>query len=73
MVEKLNNCKNGLNTTLKDCSNSSKFFGEKNKNETLIKKSEGTENNNHMKPNFNMIHEDPVLAKKKSCAVVKEC
>ena len=63
MVEKLNNSENGVNTTLKDCSNSSKFFGEKNRDETFIKKPEGTEKNNHIKTNFNIVHEDPVLAK----------
>ena len=64
MVEKLNNSENGVNTTLKDCSNSSKFFGEKNRDETFIKKPEGTEKNNHIKTNFNIVHEDPELAKK---------
>ena len=48
-----------------DCSNTSKVYCEKNKNENLIKNSIGTKNNDHMKPNFNIVQEDPVLAKTK--------
>ena len=62
-VAKLNNSNNELNTTLIYCCNTLKVDCEKNKNENLIKKSIVTQNNDHMKSNFNIIQEDTVLAK----------